>query len=292
MKTLAMMMMFALAATVPALAAVKEREPVTFKIVTVNPSADKTQTTPVRIELPQEVTPKDILEKGDLSVEYDEERAAYFVFKDKVELAPKETRIFEVVVKDLWFIPREKVDGLRNYKNIVLGRLKGTQYFESGQELGKNIETLLDGILALQDDESISRKTRIGNYRRNLQTVEQIKEELARMEKLLAFTGGPPVPEMLEESPLKSDSPSKTTTWLVIFLILSFLGLLAGQFFFTWHRRVQGAQDATEIRETAFSLLRKSEYGQGGPSTTRVAGKPPAASSEADAKKPNPRAGA
>ncbi len=283
------LMMFALA--VPAFAAQKEREPVTFKIVTVNPSADKTQTVPVNIELPKEVTPKDILERGDLAVEYDEERAAYFVHKDKVELAPKETRIFEVVVRDLWWIPREKVDNLRNYKNIVLGRLKGTEYFESGQELGKGIETLLDGILALQDDESISRKTRIGNYRRNLATLEQVKEELTRMEKLLAFTGGPPVPELLEESPLKSDAPSKTTTWLVIFLILIFLGLLAGQFFFTWHRRIRSAQDATEIRETAFSLLRKPKHGQGGPSTLRVAGRPSSAGSVESDKKPNSRTG-
>ena len=252
----------------PALA--KEREPVTFKIVTVNPSADKIQTTQVKIDLPQEVTPKDILERGDLAVEYDEERSSYFVFKEKVELQPKETRVFEVVVRDLWWIPREKLENLRNYKNIVLGRLKDTEYNESAQELGKNIDILLDGIWTLQEDESIGRKTRIGNYRRNMQTVEQVKEELARMEKLLAFSGGPPVPEMMEESPLKSDAPSKTTTWLVIFLILSFLGLLAGQFFFTWQRRIKGAQDATEIRDTAFSLLRKSDYGQGGPSTTRL----------------------
>ena len=70
------------------------------------------------------------------------------------------------------------------------------------------------------------------------------------MEKLLSFTGGPPVPEMMEHSPLKSDAPSTKTTWLVIFLIMIFMGLLAGQFFFTWQRRVKsethtgGAMDA------------------------------------------------
>ena len=268
MKRFFVFILITMAMASPAFA--KDREPVTFKIVTVNPSADKVQTTQVKIDLPKEVTPKDILERGDLAVEYDEERASYYVFKEKVELQPKETRVFEVMVRDLWWIPHDKIENLRNYKNIVLGRLKNTEYFASAQDLGKNIDILLDGIRSLQDDESISRKTRIGNYRRNLQTMEQVKDELARMEKLLAFAGGPPVPEMLEESPLKSDAPSKTTTWLVIFLILSFLGLLAGQFFFTWQRRIKGAQDATEIRDTAFSLLRKSEYGQGGPSTTRL----------------------
>ena len=47
---------------------------------------------------------------------------------------------------------------------------------------------------------------------------------------------------MLKESPLKSDAPSTTTTWLVIFLIMIFMGLLAGQFFFTWQRRVKAPE--------------------------------------------------
>ena len=91
----------------------------------------------------------------------------------------------------------------------------------------------------MQSDETISRRQRIGGYRKNLLVMDAIKEDLARMEKLLSFTGGPPIPEMLEESPLKSDAPSTTTTWLVIFLIVIFMGLLAGQFFFTWQRRLK-----------------------------------------------------
>jgi hypothetical protein len=97
----------------------------------------------------------------------------------------------------------------------------------------------------VQGDETISRKQRIGSYRTHLQTLQAVKEDLARMEKLLTFSGGPPVPEMLEESPLKADAPSTTTTWLVIFLIITFMGLLAGQFFFTWQRRVKMTPEAT-----------------------------------------------
>ncbi len=68
-------------------------------------------------------------------------------------------------------------------------------------------------------------------------TLEQIKEDLAKMEKLLTFQGGPPVPEMLQESKVKSDAPSTKTTWLIIMSIVVFLSLLGAQFFFTWHRR-------------------------------------------------------
>ena len=102
-----------------------------------------------------------------------------------------------------------------------------------------------------QHDESLSRKSRIGAYRYHLQTMAEIKEDLARMEKLLAFIGGPPVPDILTESALKSDAPSQTTTWLVIFLIIIFVGLLGGQFFLTWHRRAQ-TQDLALVRQVAF----------------------------------------
>jgi hypothetical protein len=216
-----------------------ERDPMTLRVVAVNPSADKSKTVPVRIDLPMEIKPADILERGEMEVEFDMDRSVYFVHKESVTLAPKQTKVFEVVVRDVWFIPDADLEGLRKHTRLVLDRLAGTEYEESAKQLGESIIGRLDTIDAIQKDESISRKQHIGAYRQNLLTLKIIKEDIARMEKLLSFAGGPPVPQMLEESPLKSDAPSTTTTWLVIFLIMVFMGLLAGQFFFTWHRRVE-----------------------------------------------------
>ena len=235
----------------------KQRDPVILRVVTVNPSEGKTQETPIRIDLPAEVTPKDVIDAGDLKVEYDEDRRIYYVFKEKVSLAPTETRVFEVVVKDLWFVPQEKMDNLKNYTQMVLGRLEKTQYADSAHKMADSIFARLSEIETVQNDESLGRKARIGNFRHHTQTLAEIKEDLARMEKLLTFTGGPPVPEMLEESKLKSDAPSRTTTWAVIFLILIFLGLLGGQFFFTWQRKAKMTQESAAIREAAFSILQK-----------------------------------
>ncbi|MBI4323140.1 MAG: hypothetical protein HY596_02560 [Candidatus Omnitrophica bacterium] len=233
-------------------AAGPEREPVTLAVVAVNPSADKTQVVPVKIELPQEVTPKDILETGELKLEYNEDRKAYAVYKEAVALAPKETRVFQVVVRDVWFIPQGELSALRGYTSLLLGRFEKSEYFATAKDLADSVVKRLDEIQATQNDESLSRKSRIGAYRYHLQTLAAIKEDLARMEKLLTFVGGPPVPEMLKESPLKSDAPSQTTTWLVIFLIIIFVGFLAGQFFMTWHRRAQVTQDLALVRQAAF----------------------------------------
>lgn len=229
-----------------------DREPVTLSVVAVNPSAEKTQVVPVKIELPQEVTPKDILETGELKLEYNEDHKSYYVYKEAVALAPKETRVFAVVVRDIWFIPQGQLDSLRGYTSLLLGRLEKSEYFATAKELADSVIKRLNEIQTTQNDESLSRKSRIGAYRYHLQTIAEIKEDLARMEKLLTFVGGPPVPEMLKESPLKSDAPSQTTTWLVIFLIIIFVGLLGGQFFMTWHRRAQVTQDLALVRQAAF----------------------------------------
>lgn len=219
------------------------REPVTMKVVAVNPSAEKSRTLPVRIDLPQEITPADILDRGEMEVEFDTERSTYYVQKAEVQLAPKQTRVFEVVVRDVWFIPDEELDGLKGHTNLMLGRLENSEYYPFAQQLSGSVLERLDAIQQMQNDETIGRKARIGMYRTNTQTLKVVKEDLARMEKLLSFTGGPPVPEMMEESPLKSDAPSTTTTWLVIFLVITFMGLLAGQFFFTWQRRVKAMSE-------------------------------------------------
>ena len=227
-------------------AARAERDPMTMRVVAVNPSTDKTKTVPVRIDLPQEIRPEDIVDKGELQMEYDEEKALYYMFKPDVALAPKQTKVFEVVVKDVWFIPEADLESLRGYTKLVLKRLEKSQYYASAKQMADSITMRLDEVSALQTDETISRKSRIGGYRRNLQTIESIKQDLARMEKLLSFAGGPPIPQMLEESPLKSDAPSTATTWLVIFLIVVFMGLLAGQFFFTWQRRLKSSAEPGE----------------------------------------------
>jgi len=249
-----------LASSLEAHAAV-EREPMTLRVVAVNPSADKPKTIPVRFDLPLEVSPSDILDAGEMDVEFDTERSQYYVHKAEVTLAPKQTRVFSVVVRDVWFIPEQQIEALRAHTSLVMGRLKESEYRQAATQLGDSILGRLDEITALQEDEAASRKRRIGDYRRNLRTLEEIKEDLARMEKLLSFTGGVPVPEMMEESPLKSDAPSTTTTWLVIFLILIFMGLLAGQFFFTWHRRVRAAAEFSAEKQAAFPDRKPSSPG-------------------------------
>jgi len=240
-----------------ALGAVKE--PITMSVVVVNPSVQKTQVVPVRIDLPKEVTPKDVLDAGGLNLEYDESRENYYVYKEGVELAPKKTRVFEVILRDVWFIPQEQLDSLKDYTKLILGRLKDTEYYNTAKPLAETIVKRLDEVTAMQNDETLSRKSYIGAYRLNLQAIGNIKEQLARLEKILATAGGPLAPEMLAKTKIKGEEPSKTMTWILIFVIIIFVGFLAAAFFFTWHGQTRWAkEELLSAKREAFPVKEKS----------------------------------
>jgi len=235
------------AAPVPAFAAGNpDRETVTISVVAANPSADTQKTFPIRIDLPQEVTPEGVVESGDLKLTYDDQKKTYFLYNQAVILKPKETRVFNVVVKDVWFILPKTLDELEKHGDLILDRLKDSEFFDTGKEIMDSIKKRLEEISVKQADESIGQKVRIGQYRYNLQTIAEIKEDLAKMEKLLTFQGSVPVPEILENSKLKSDAPSSKTTWLIILSIMIFMGLLGSQFYITWQKRVRAENEFYE----------------------------------------------
>lgn len=223
-----------------------DRETVTISVVAANPSADNPKTFPIRIDLPQEVTPEGVLESGDLKLTYDDAKGTYFLYKQEVTLKPKETRVFNVIVKDVWFIQPKILEDLEKHGKLILDRLKGSDFFDNGKEIMDSIKTRLDEISIKQADETVGQKVRIGQYRYNLQVLAQIKEDLAKMEKLLTFQGSVPVPEILEKSKLKSDAPSTKTTWLIILSIMVFMGLLGSQFYITWQKRVRAENEFYE----------------------------------------------
>ena len=251
--TLALVMLAQVAVAAPD----KESAPIKFRVVAVNPSETKTQQVPIKYYLPQEVTPKDIVELNGLDVEYDDTKSSYFVQKDNVELAPRETKIFEVQVKDVWTISQRQMDTLRTQAQRILSRLEKTTYYDSAKTIADSIDQRLTEIATSQADESLSRKRHIGAYRYNLQAIDQIKKDLQDMEKLLSFVGGPPIPRMLQESKLKSDAPSTKTTWLLILLIVVFLGMLGAIFFFTWHAKARVAQELTTISHATYAADQK-----------------------------------
>src|SRR3989338_4213170 len=112
---------------------------VKMRVVVVNPSDAKPQTKSVRSDLPKEVKLKDIIDPGNLDIEYDEDHGVYYAYKENVLLAPLETKVYELIMADVWMVPQEKIDGLRKQTSAALENLKETAYFTQGDLVAKTI---------------------------------------------------------------------------------------------------------------------------------------------------------
>ncbi|MFA7001656.1 MAG: hypothetical protein WC352_05885 [Candidatus Omnitrophota bacterium] len=221
---------------------------VVLRVVAVNPSDSKTQDVPVKIYLPQEARPDNILDRGDLEVGYDYDKATYYVFKDKITLLPKETKVFQVEIEDIWFVSDEILNRLKTQTDAILDRLKETPYFDQAKIVAATIHGRLAQIAVSQADESLNKELHIGLYRSNLKVIEEIKKDIAKLEKLLVSVGAPPAPEILAETKLNLKTPSRATTWFLIFAILVFIGLLGAVFFFTWQAQVRISKEFPESK--------------------------------------------
>lgn len=224
-----------------------------FRVVAVNPSKTKTQKIQVKSYLPQEIKARDVVDIGGLDLEYDPEKAIYYVYKADVELAPAEVRVFEVEVEDVWIIAKDKLDDVKTRVDSITARVENTDYYPKVKEIADTIYPRLEEIATSQVDDTVSRTQHIGIYRQNTLVLDQVKEDIAKMEKILATAGGPLAPEMLAKTRVKSESPSKTMTWIVIFTLIIFTGLMAGVLFFTWHRQAR-------ITKEALSAAKKSAF--------------------------------
>ena len=224
-----------------------------FRLMAVNPSKTKTQKINLMTYLPVEIQQRDVLDSGGLELEYDAQKAAYYVFKNSVELAPSEIKKVEVEVRDVWNIRKKTLSEFKGRAETLMQKLEKTEYYPKAKEIADGIYATLEEIERSQGDQTVSPQQHIGIYRQNLLLLDRIKEDIARLEKAMATAGGPLAPEMLTKTKIKADEPSKAMTWIVIFSIVIFTGLLAGVLFFTWYRQSRlTKEDLLAAKKAAF----------------------------------------
>ena len=188
-----------------------------------------------------------------MELEYDAEKSLYYVYKNDLELAPGRCGPSGFMLRTSGLSRNRPLRILRERATGILARLDKSEYFDQAKAIADSIFLRLDYVATSQGDDSMSREQHIGLYRENVKTVEAIKEDIARMEKILVTAGGPPAPEMLANTNIKANSPTKTMTWIVIFLIVIFVGLLAGVLFFTWYSQTKvGKEELLSARKSAF----------------------------------------
>ncbi len=162
---------------------------VKLKIAVVNPSSTEKQLSPVRYDLPKGIGPDQILDIGDLALKYDFDKGVYYL-EGSLELAPSERKVLEVLLRDVWAIPKKDLVSLKDHAALLTRKLKDTKHFEAGNAIAKNINAQLDDMIQRENDGALPIKDRINQYYEDVVALNAAKENIGMLENLVLDTGG------------------------------------------------------------------------------------------------------
>lgn len=161
----------------PAFSAVK------IKLLAVNPSVDKKQKMPVRFDFPPEVQKDDIVDPGGMEIDYDTSTNVYYAFKE-IELPPKGTFTFQIIVTDKWTIPNDALDNLRDKLSEKLKVLENTDQYQTAKLLADKIQSRIDDITNSQNEGAAEVEKKIQLSRINHQTMNSLENDVLALEYL------------------------------------------------------------------------------------------------------------
>lgn len=144
-----------------------------INLVAVN-GTDSAQETPLKYYLPKELKPQDIVNAGELEVEYDLERKAYFVHGN-FDLEPKESRTFKLQVKDVWKVDPADLEILKQQIDKNLERLEDSEFHESAATLRNGMFKKMEYVLERQQKFENNIERRIEEYRANADMIDELK---------------------------------------------------------------------------------------------------------------------
>ena len=209
-----------------------------LKVLGVNPSKTMTQKVDLMAYLPKEAKPEDIIDLGDLKVDYDITKALYYVHKE-VELPPGESAVRSIEIKDIWVIPEEELTRLNDKAKTLAQKLKGTTYSAEASKIQNDVEQKSKDILARQQAAADALpETHIATYRDNVAILETIKNSVAISEKM--FT------ENQTQAAKVTEKVSVRATWWIILAVIFALAIVSTIFFIIWHNQMDKAKEERE----------------------------------------------
>ena len=195
---------------------------ITLRIVAVNP-ADSEQSVPVKVYMPMEVKPEDVIYKEDLEVAYDTQQGSYYVSGEYL-LKPKEVLEKEIEIRDIWVIEPAQIASLRQENKEIVEQFKKTNLSDRANILSQSVEKKLGDVEDLQKSSAISPGYKISNYRNSLSLLNSAKADLLAAKTLLS-----------EVSPKGFNK----LTWRIILFIIIFLGILGLGFYIIWQQQAK-----------------------------------------------------
>jgi hypothetical protein len=193
-----------------------------LRVLAVNPSKTEKQIAPIKVYLPKEIKPENIIDKEDLEIGYDSQQATYYLYGD-YELEPGEVLEKEIELEDIWVIPEEEIETLRTEVEKTAKLLEKTDFKERFDFLKESIDRKLNRIIERQRVSAASPEKHISDYRENLKLLEEVKNDLVVARSFLAQAKKLPTIKI----------------WRLFIAIIVFLGVLGLTFYFIWQRQVK-----------------------------------------------------
>ena len=155
----------------------------TVNLIAVNASETEIREVEIAQDLPVELEPEDIISTGELKIDYNVDKGVYTV-NGKVKLKPKESKVFKVAVKDVWLIPPDEIQVLRDQLDSNLKDIEGSDNYDDAVRAKDRLAAQLNFIEAQQLNYSEDVNRRIEEYRANKVTLQKIRDNVYNIDFL------------------------------------------------------------------------------------------------------------
>ena len=200
-----------------------------FKIT--NPSLTEKRKVPLKRDLPAEVKTPDVVDAGGLQVGFDTARNVGYVYLEDIELAPQESKVFDVKVRDPWAGLADRLPKLEGRAQDILKITADMESYKAVDAQARAILKDLGDLKGRKGPEGISPQY-VAFARQQAEDVRGLETRLQRLEEIF----------QPREKPIKAGipvmdvpRPDKRTTWVLIYIILGFLGVFSALFYFRWY---------------------------------------------------------
>jgi hypothetical protein len=209
-----------------------------IRIEVRNPSLTSVQTNTIRRDLPVEIKPPDIVDAGGMNIGYDTGRGVCYAYLDNPDVPPQQTRQFEIKVRNPWAAGGRRILALEARATNLLARAKGSEAYKSVVDSAQGLLKEL-GAVREQKAPDVLNEEYVAFFRQQAAQLSRIESQVLRIEELFQPREKPfRFENVLPEVP----RPSRKTTWVIIYIVLIFLGVVSLLFFLRWYGRSKSEQ--------------------------------------------------
>jgi hypothetical protein len=249
-------------------------------VITATNSAKETKTLTVRAALPADVTADGVIDKLDFNLLYDNSISRFNLEKED-EFQGGETKKYEIILRDIWYIPQTDLDLYKTQTDKLLEHFKGTTYEKYASNISNFVFETLAAITTRQEESSGSSvEDRIRTFVLNTQKVEIVKGKLKELQNLLLEIPLKTNPTVMDEFKRAMKEfqktigkvlsmgfqPNLSTTWWIILGIIAFLFLISTTFYVNWIMRLNESKwgkKAAQPKKQAKEISENTETQEG-----------------------------